>query len=173
MWRNEWFLCYLTTLFQLRKLYNVEWDGMMIMNCEKKNLEGRSLFQGRRYVDICLERLIEQPKTSFRIADNAAEIGTKYLPNTSLESYRNENLLGPNCMNVSEFLPHRHLCIPSEKLSFNGACASNRNRGSLVSFMSDCGLDVGIRSPGGANDFSSGLCVQTGSGSRGQSAARA
>jgi hypothetical protein len=38
--------------------------------------------------------------------------------------------------------------------------------GSSVSIVSDYGLDdraIGVRSPAGANDFSSNLCVQTGS----------
>jgi hypothetical protein len=44
------------------------------------------------------------------------------------------------------------------------------NRGSRVSsgsIVSDYGLDdraIGVRSPAGAKDFSSNLCVQTGSG---------
>jgi hypothetical protein len=39
------------------------------------------------------------------------------------------------------------------------------SRGSLVSIVSDYGLDdraIGFRSPAGAKDFSSSLCVQTG-----------
>jgi hypothetical protein len=39
--------------------------------------------------------------------------------------------------------------------------------GSSVSIVSDYGLDeraIGVRSPAGAKDFSSNLCVQTGSG---------
>jgi hypothetical protein len=39
--------------------------------------------------------------------------------------------------------------------------------GSSVSIVSDYGLDdreIGVRSPAGAEDFSSSLCVQTGSG---------
>jgi hypothetical protein len=39
--------------------------------------------------------------------------------------------------------------------------------GSSGSFVSDYGLDdraIGVRSPAGATDFSSSLCVQTGSG---------
>jgi hypothetical protein len=41
--------------------------------------------------------------------------------------------------------------------------------GSSVSIMSDYGLDdraIGVRSPAGAKDFSSNLCVQTGSGAQ-------
>jgi hypothetical protein len=41
-----------------------------------------------------------------------------------------------------------------------------RSRGSSVSIVSDYGLDdrvIGVRSPAGAKDFSSSLCVQTGS----------
>jgi hypothetical protein len=41
-----------------------------------------------------------------------------------------------------------------------------RNRGSSVSIVSDYGLDdraIGVRSPAGVKDFSSNLCVQTGS----------
>jgi hypothetical protein len=58
----------------------------------------------------------------------------------------------------------------------------NRSRGNSVSIMSDYGLadrEFGVRSPAGTNDFSSNLCVQTGSEAqpasfpRGQSAARA
>jgi hypothetical protein len=42
-----------------------------------------------------------------------------------------------------------------------------RSRGSSVSMVSDYGLDdraIGVRCPAGAKDFSSSLCVQTGSG---------
>jgi hypothetical protein len=42
-----------------------------------------------------------------------------------------------------------------------------RSRVSSGSIVSDYGLDdraIGVRSPAGANDFSSILCVQTGSG---------
>jgi hypothetical protein len=42
-----------------------------------------------------------------------------------------------------------------------------RSRVSSVSIVSDYGLDnraIGVRSPAGAKDFSSILCVQTGSG---------
>jgi hypothetical protein len=42
-----------------------------------------------------------------------------------------------------------------------------RSRVSSVSIVSDYGLDnraIGVRSPAGAEDFSSSLCVQTGSG---------
>jgi hypothetical protein len=42
-----------------------------------------------------------------------------------------------------------------------------RSRGSSGSIVSDYGLDeraIGVRSPEGAQDFSSSLCVQTGSG---------
>jgi hypothetical protein len=40
------------------------------------------------------------------------------------------------------------------------------SRGSSVSIVSDYGLDdraIGVRSPAGAREFSSNLCVQTGS----------
>jgi hypothetical protein len=43
----------------------------------------------------------------------------------------------------------------------------NRSRASSVSIVSGYGLDdraIGVRSPAGAKDFSSSLCVQTGSG---------
>jgi hypothetical protein len=42
-----------------------------------------------------------------------------------------------------------------------------RSRGSSGSIVPDYGLDdraIGVRSPAGAKDFSSSLCVQTGSG---------
>jgi hypothetical protein len=42
-----------------------------------------------------------------------------------------------------------------------------KSRVSSVSIVSDYGLDdraIEVRSPAGANDFSSNLCVQTGSG---------
>jgi hypothetical protein len=44
---------------------------------------------------------------------------------------------------------------------------TSRSRGSSVSIVSDYGLDdraIGVRSPAGVKDFSSSLCVQTGSG---------
>jgi hypothetical protein len=43
----------------------------------------------------------------------------------------------------------------------------HRSRGSSVSIVSDYGLGnraIGVRSAAGAKDFSSSLCVQTGSG---------
>jgi hypothetical protein len=46
-------------------------------------------------------------------------------------------------------------------------CITFMTRGSSVSIVSDYGLDdraIGIRSPAGEADFSSYLCVQTGSG---------
>jgi hypothetical protein len=45
--------------------------------------------------------------------------------------------------------------------------ADQRSRGSSVSIVSDCGLDdraIEVRSPTGAEDFSSSPCDQTGSG---------
>jgi hypothetical protein len=45
--------------------------------------------------------------------------------------------------------------------------SDNRSRGSSVGIVSDYGLDdraIGVRSPAEAKDFSSILCVQTGSG---------
>jgi hypothetical protein len=45
--------------------------------------------------------------------------------------------------------------------------SQSRSRGSSVSIVSDYGLDdraIGVRYPAGAKDFSSSLCVQTGSG---------
>jgi hypothetical protein len=45
--------------------------------------------------------------------------------------------------------------------------STRRSRGSSVSIVSDYGLDdraIGVRSPAGVKDFSSSLCVQTGSG---------
>jgi hypothetical protein len=44
---------------------------------------------------------------------------------------------------------------------------TNRSRVSSVIIVSDYGLEdraIGVRSPAGAKDFSSSLCVQTGSG---------
>jgi hypothetical protein len=52
--------------------------------------------------------------------------------------------------------------VPPGKIS----TLSNRSRGSSVSIVSDYGLDdraIGVRSPAGAKDFSSNLCVQIGS----------
>jgi hypothetical protein len=46
-------------------------------------------------------------------------------------------------------------------------CCFVRSRGSSGSIVSDYGLDdraIGVRSPAGAKDFSSSLCVQTDSG---------
>jgi hypothetical protein len=50
---------------------------------------------------------------------------------------------------------------------FPQSSKSSRSRVSSVSRVSDYGLDdraTGVRSPAGAKDFSSILCVQTGSG---------
>jgi hypothetical protein len=54
----------------------------------------------------------------------------------------------------------------SSILSFHIALSSTRSRGSSGSIVSDYGLDdraIGVRSPAEANDFSSNLCLQTGS----------
>jgi hypothetical protein len=52
--------------------------------------------------------------------------------------------------------------------NFNTAMlVKTRSRLSSVSIVSDYGLDaraIGVRSPAGVKDFSSNLCVQTGSG---------
>jgi hypothetical protein len=60
---------------------------------------------------------------------------------------------------------------PSDKYLFVGlswSCyAERREPGSSGSIVSDYGLDdrtIGVRSPAGAKDFFSILCVQTGSG---------
>jgi hypothetical protein len=50
---------------------------------------------------------------------------------------------------------------------FSLVIAMEGSRGSSVSIVSDYGLDdraIGVRSPAGAKEFSSNLCVQTGSG---------
>jgi hypothetical protein len=50
---------------------------------------------------------------------------------------------------------------------FNMVESKYRSRGSSGSIVSDYGLDdraIGVRSPAGAKDFSSSLCVHTGSG---------
>jgi hypothetical protein len=50
---------------------------------------------------------------------------------------------------------------------FSAVYQHNRNRVSSGSIVSDYGLDdraIGVRSPAGAKDSSSSLCVQTGSG---------
>jgi hypothetical protein len=50
---------------------------------------------------------------------------------------------------------------------FSAVYQHNRSRVSSDSIVSDCGLDdraIGVRSPTGAKDSSSSLCVQTGSG---------
>jgi hypothetical protein len=52
-------------------------------------------------------------------------------------------------------------------LFIRGVKSSSASGVSSVSIVSDYGLDdrtIGLRSPGGAKDFSSILCVQTGSG---------
>jgi hypothetical protein len=61
---------------------------------------------------------------------------------------------------------HMHLfgCCFVVKMAVHVECKS---RVSSVSIVSDYGLDeraIGVRSPAGAEDFSSSLCVQTGSG---------
>jgi hypothetical protein len=52
-------------------------------------------------------------------------------------------------------------------LVFLESIRDNRSRGSSGSTVSDYGLEdraIGVRSPAEAKDFSSSLCVQTGSG---------
>jgi hypothetical protein len=53
------------------------------------------------------------------------------------------------------------------KLQFQTAITIVRSRVSSGSIVSNYGLDdraIGVRSPAGAKDYSSNLCVQTGSG---------
>jgi hypothetical protein len=53
------------------------------------------------------------------------------------------------------------------QIVFSYVTTANRSRISSGSIVSDYGLDdraIGVRSPAGAKDFSSSLCVQTGSG---------
>jgi hypothetical protein len=57
--------------------------------------------------------------------------------------------------------------LPKLREEFSFGLVYMRSRGSSVSIVSDYGLDdreIGVRSPAGAEDFSSSLCVQTGSG---------
>jgi hypothetical protein len=60
------------------------------------------------------------------------------------------------------------VCVKNNHLShFYLLNQYDRSRGSSVSIVSDYGLDdraIGVQSPAGAKDFSSSLCVQTGSG---------
>jgi hypothetical protein len=82
-----------------------------------------------------------------------------------------ENSLPKCCMNF--------LCLPPELFSnfppldtlqhavLGWPTYITRSRDSSVSIVSDYGLDnqaIGVRFPAGAKDFSSSLCVQTGSG---------
>jgi hypothetical protein len=56
---------------------------------------------------------------------------------------------------------------PAETKEFFSLPSVSKSRVSSGSIVSDYGLDdraIGVRSPAGANDFSSSLCVQTGSG---------
>jgi hypothetical protein len=59
------------------------------------------------------------------------------------------------------------LSIVKELYTFLDSIYDNVSRGSSVSIVSDYELDdraIEVRSPAGAKDFSSSLCVQTGSG---------
>jgi hypothetical protein len=61
-------------------------------------------------------------------------------------------------------LRFRYTC--NESQSVLGLFIELWSRGNSVSIVSDYGLDdrmIGVRSPAGAKDFSSNLCVQTGS----------
>jgi hypothetical protein len=63
-----------------------------------------------------------------------------------------DNTLSPDVLRCLLIYSHLHV---------------GRGRGSSVSIVSDYGPDdreIGVRSPAGAKDFSSSLCVQTGSG---------
>jgi hypothetical protein len=64
--------------------------------------------------------------------------------------------------------PRIYYLIPHNFLLHLGLLfASVRSQGSSVSILSDCGLDdevIEVQSPSEAKDFSSSLCVQTGSG---------
>jgi hypothetical protein len=56
--------------------------------------------------------------------------------------------------------------LPLKRLIKYKALRYHRSRGSSVSIVSDYGLDdraIGVRFSAGAKDFSSNLCVQTGS----------
>jgi hypothetical protein len=66
-----------------------------------------------------------------------------------------------NCILLLQFALSSYL-----NLLFYVAIDISRSRGSSVSIVSDHGLDdlaIGVRSPAGAKDLSSNLCVQTGS----------
>jgi hypothetical protein len=55
----------------------------------------------------------------------------------------------------------------NKTLMFTVRNMQHRSQGSSGSIVSDYGMDdraIGVRSPAGAKDFSSSLCVQTGSG---------
>jgi hypothetical protein len=52
-----------------------------------KILEKAIMGQSRYYPSICLERLRKKGKTSIRIADVLAEVGTTDVPITNLEHY--------------------------------------------------------------------------------------
>jgi hypothetical protein len=57
--------------------------------------------------------------------------------------------------------------VKQNKHKFYGSTFPAKSRGSSGSIVSDYGLDdraIGVRSPAGAKDFSSNLCVKTGSG---------
>jgi hypothetical protein len=74
------------------------------------------------------------------------------------------NTLGPK-LGASALT--RHLDYPGVRYYHHYYYNKFRSRVSSGSIVSDYGLDdraIGVRSPAGAKDFSSNLCVQTGSG---------
>jgi hypothetical protein len=61
----------------------------------------------------------------------------------------------------------KFLCSSPEDINLNKLLLENEEPGSSGSIVSDYGLDdraIGVRFPAEANNFSSSLCVQTGSG---------
>jgi hypothetical protein len=77
-------------------------------------------------------------------------------------------ILGLNNMTSSPAFAKQANTIPvSNTVSFSVSCSHFRSHVSSGSIVSDYGLDdraIGVQSPAGAKDFSSNLCVQTGSG---------
>jgi hypothetical protein len=101
------------------------------------------------------------------------EITWRYIPEDSkLHTRRRENIKCHKevlCCNVVAIRAVRpHCCVFGRGLPTILVCVQVcRSWGSSVSVVSDYGLDdraIGIRSLARAKDFSSSLCVQTGSG---------
>jgi hypothetical protein len=98
-------------------------------------------------------KLQEEPETKFALAALLSAVTS---------CFHKSHKKGQNCQGLKCYGVLLYLRI----YIFSHTALLPRSRGSSVSIMSDYGLDdwaIGVRSPAGAKEFFSNLCVQTGS----------